>query len=94
MPYLQRKFLRLSHVDITKDTYYASTGEQLWSSCENFFSCDSAITICVIRTLRKAVLESTAKSSHTQANVIWKVIFNLRMILLILLRVCLFSVLM
>lgn len=79
MPYLQRTFLKLSHVDITKDTFCAATGRQLWSSWrENIFFLRFSFN-----NMRYPY------TSHTHASMIWKVLFNLWMILLILLRVLL-----
>jgi len=56
---------------------------------EHFIFSRFCLTTCVIRTLGTAVLETTAKLSHTRGGggMIWKVLLNLRMILLMLLRV-------
>jgi len=93
MPCLQRTFLTLSHVDITKDTLHVmrpQVNSYGVHDARTFFPCDSALTICVIRTLRTAVLEPTAKPSHTHTGECdMESTFNPRMIFLILLSVLL-----
>ena len=88
---LRENVLSLMYLYSELNSYGGNIARKVWSSCGSTYS--ACVTWCVIRTLRRFVLEPIAKPSHTETSVIYKVRGTLRIIFLKLMRVsCLINV--
>lgn len=69
LPYFRRMFLRLTYTDITEHRLKLTNNRdnnvtKRWSSCVS--TCCTHVTLCVIPTLCKSVLELIPKPNHTE----------------------------
>lgn len=84
-PYLERKCLRLLYINIIKkflyfnlDFYGDMVAKKMWFSCgSRHWTC---LTLCVILTVRRFVLETIAKTSHTETKLLCRILGSLKKI--------------